>query len=79
MLPDPFLINDITGLVTRLTRRVSLVEQELLTLSEHPSLTDYDYPSDIFKLFSWTHELYLVTNAPILPIHPWKASECDQA
>ena len=26
-----------TGFVTRLTRRVSLVEQELLTLSEHPS------------------------------------------
>ena len=28
----------ITGFVTRLTRRVSLVEQELLTLSEHLSL-----------------------------------------
>ena len=27
----------VTGLVTRLTRRVSLVEQELLTLSEHAS------------------------------------------
>ena len=27
----------ITGFVTRLTRRVSLVEQELLTLPEHPS------------------------------------------
>jgi hypothetical protein len=27
----------VTGLVTRLTRRVSLVEQELLTLSEHNS------------------------------------------
>jgi len=27
----------ITGFVTRLTRRVPLVEQELLTLPEHPS------------------------------------------
>jgi hypothetical protein len=27
----------ITGFVTRLTRRVSLVEQELLTIPEHPS------------------------------------------
>ena len=33
--PYPFLL--ITGFVTRLTRRVSLVEQELLTISEHLS------------------------------------------
>ena len=30
-----FLVHDITGFVTILTRRVSLVEQELRTLLEH--------------------------------------------
>ena len=34
-LPCPFLV--ITGFVTRITRRVSLVEQEQLTLPEHLS------------------------------------------
>jgi hypothetical protein len=43
----PFVVNTfrsfphswlITGFVTRLTRRLSLVEQELATLSEHLSL-----------------------------------------
>jgi hypothetical protein len=33
----PSLSDIITGFVTRLTRRVSLVEQELLTLPEHLS------------------------------------------
>ena len=36
-LPGPFLIHDITGFVTRSTRRVPLVKQELLTLPEHMS------------------------------------------
>jgi hypothetical protein len=37
-LPGPFLIHNLlSGFVTRLTRRLSLVEQELLTFPEHPS------------------------------------------
>jgi hypothetical protein len=36
-LPGPFLIHDITWFVTRLTGRVSLVEQDLLTVPEHLS------------------------------------------
>ena len=36
-LPDPFLIHDITRFVTRVTRWMPLVEQELLTLPEHLS------------------------------------------
>ena len=35
--PDPFLIHDITWFVTRLTGRVSLVEQDLLTVPKHLS------------------------------------------
>ena len=36
-LPGPFLIHDITGFVTILTRQMSLVEQELLTIPGHLS------------------------------------------
>jgi hypothetical protein len=36
-LSGPFFIHDITRFVTRLTRRVPLVEQELLHLPEHLS------------------------------------------
>ena len=39
-LPGPFLIHDlppITEILTRLTRRVPLVEQELITFPEHLS------------------------------------------
>ena len=36
-LLGPFLMHEIAGFVTRLTRRVSVVEQELLTLPEHLS------------------------------------------
>jgi hypothetical protein len=35
--PDPFLIDDYTRFVTRLTRRLPLAEQELLILPEHLS------------------------------------------
>jgi hypothetical protein len=34
----PILSSFMTGFVTRVTRRVSLVEQELLTFPEHPSV-----------------------------------------
>ena len=49
----------ITGFVTRLTRRVPLVDQELITLPVHLAIvlsvllryTDSDYPFGIFKVF----------------------------
>ena len=41
ILPGSILTHDITGFVPRLTRRVSLVEQELLTLPEHLSSSPF--------------------------------------
>ena len=52
-LSGPFLNNGITGFVTRITRRMSLVEQELLTLQEHLS------SSPVFSVVRVTRSLVL--------------------